>query len=643
LSGRVAVPPHRPLSWLSAIFILGFASIGETLAVQSLQITKISGVPVPPDQVFVPISTNQQFDIEWTATDTDCNEGITALEVWVDGVNVASNVGSGEGHDLVTLDQGLFPSQTCLHTLQLRGSFMNPNFFCGLPLPAVFSQPQQMWSTSYSECTGPVDCNKSAVGRPIDVATGKMYHEMTDLVIGGPLPIEFVRRYDSQSTFNGPLGFGWHHSYLTRLEFPATGRVVFVDGQGRGAYFSRRGEGSWVENRIEHLVLTQPGTPAWRVTDKHQTKFEFDSAGVLTRIADRNNNQLTLGYTAGDLTSITDTFGRTVTLTYSGGRIDTISAGGRTVSYTYTGDDLTRVDLPDGSFFTYAYTDPGDIHNLSTVTDALGHIVENHDYDGSDRVIQFQQEAGVGGLTISYDSTTQTTVTNSRGVPTVYTHDAFSGLVTSSTGPGCASCGTGGASTMLVYDAFLNLKEHVDGRGIHTQMPDYDAKGNMLTRIEAVGTPRQRTTTFTYHPTFNFVATTTVPSIGACSNPNRVVTNTYDPNNGNLTQREVTGCNGPDPFTYTTSFMHDAHGQVDTVNGPRTDVTDVTDNDYYPDSDPDLSLRGRFMQVTNGLGHQVSYTDYDLFGNALSVTDENNVETQFVYDGRDRLPERRLL
>ncbi|HKZ19447.1 MAG TPA: DUF6531 domain-containing protein [Acidimicrobiia bacterium] len=633
---------HRSLSWPFIVLILGATSAGEVLAVQSLQITKINGVPVPPDQVFVPVSTNQQFDIEWTATDTNCNEGITALEVWVDGVNVASNVGSGQGPDLVTLDQGLFPSQTCLHTLQLRGSFMNPNFFCGLPLPAVFSQPQQMWSTSYSECTGPVDCNKSSVGRPIDVATGKMYHEMPDLVIRGPLPIEFVRRYDSQSSFNGPLGFGWSHNYLMRLVFPATGRVVFVDGQGRSAYFSQRGGGVWDENKIEHLILTQPGTPAWRVTDKHQTKYEFDPNGVLTRVADRNNNQLTFAYTSGDLTSITDTFGRTVTLSYAGGKLDTVSAGSRTVSYSYTGDNLTRVDLPDGSFFTYAYTDPSDTHNLSTVTDALGHVVEDHDYDGSDRVIHFQQEGGVRELTISYDSPTQTTVTNSLGVPTVYTHDAFSGLVTASSGPGCASCGTGGASTILMHDRFLNLIDLEDGRMIHTQMT-YDGKGNMLTRKEAAGTPLERTSTFTYHPTFNFPATESIPTVGSCSNPNRVVTNTYSGTTGDLLQRQVTGCNGPDPFTYTTTFTYDPHGQVDTLNGPRTDVSDVTDNDYYPDADADPARRGRLMRVVNALGHEVVYNGYDLFGNAGSVTDENAVETLLLYDGRDRLLERRIL
>ncbi len=542
----------------------------------------------------------------------------------------------------ITIDGNDFSG--CLNTIRIE---MSPRPFCSplclSPCPsAILSATVQVWQSAYKDCTGPEDCNKSTVGRPIDVATGTMYHEMTDLVIRGPLPIEFTRRYDSQSSFSGPLGFGWHHSFMVRLEDPGNNQRVFVDGQGRRIYFAKNTQGTWEENRIDHLVLTQPGTPAFRVTDRHQTKYEFDGAGVLTRIADRNNNQLTFGYTGGNLTSITDTFGRTVTLAYLGNRIDTITAGTRTVSYTYTGDNLTRVDLPDGSFFTYAYTDPGDPHNLSTVRDALNHVVEDHAYDGSDRVTHFESEGGVGEVTVSYDSPTQTTVTNSRGVPTVYTHDAFGGLVTSSAGPGCASCGTGGASTTLTYDRFLNLVERIDGRGIRTQMT-HDGKGNVLTRKEAVGTPLERTWSFTYHPTFNFPATERIPTVGSCSNTERVVTNTYNATTGDLLQRQLTGCNGPDPFTFTTVFTYDGHGQVDTVNGPRTDVSDVTDNDYYPDADPDLPRRGRLMRVTDALGHQVTYNGYDLFGNAGSVTGENGVQTLFLYDARDRLLERRLL
>jgi len=182
---------------------------------------------------------------------------------------------------------------------------------------------------------------------------------------------------------------------------------------------------------------------------------------------------------------------------------------------------------------------------------------------------------------------------------------------------------------------------------IHTQMT-YDSKGNIRTRKEAAGTALERTWSFMYHPTFNFLTEEKITTVGTCANTERIVTNTYDPNTGDLLQRQIKGCNGPDPFMYTTTFTYDGHGQVNTVNGPRTDVSDITDNDYYPDGDPNFSLRGRLMQVTNALGHHVVYDDYDLFGNVGSVVQDPNVpssrvETTLLYDGRDRLLERRIL
>jgi hypothetical protein len=448
-------------SFLVSFGLVSFLSVHLTEAAATIQIV------TPSDQGFVNSGGGSPAPVEVTyqVTGNTCTGSRSSFNIvpYVNGEPVACAGDCGcDGTTescnnitrTITLDGNDFGS--CLNTIRI--SLDNAPFvptLCITPGLAAFSNTIQVWQNPYRECTGSEDCNdgKGSVGAPIDVATGKMYHEMTDLVIRGPLPIAFVRRYDSQSTFNGEMGFGWQHNYQMRITPLGTDRAVLVNQQGRSIYFAKSplnntGATSWDENRIEHLILTQPGTPAWRVTDKHQTKYDFDSTGRLTRIADRNDNQIMLDYPGADLETITDTFGRIVTLTYAGGRIDTISAGGRTVSYTYTGDNLTRVDHsdPNGYFFTYAYTDPGDIHNLSTVTDALGHIVEDHEYDGSDRVFQFQQDGGVGALTITYDSPTQTTVTNSRGIPTVYTHDAFDGLVRSSNGPGCTSCGTGGAS-----------------------------------------------------------------------------------------------------------------------------------------------------------------------------------------------------
>jgi YD repeat-containing protein len=604
-------------------------------------------------------------DVTYQITGNTCIGSRSSFQVipYVNGVAVDCFGGcgcdgtSGSCNNItrtITLDGNNFGS--CLNTIQLTldNAPSVPPACSAIPGPDILTNTIQVWQNSYKECTGPADCNKSTVGKPIDVATGKMYHEMTDLVVRGPIPIEFVRRYDSQSAFNSAVGFGWQHSYQMRITPDGTNRAVLVDQRGRTIYFAKSavnttGQTTWDENRIEHLVLTEPGTPAWRVTDKHQTKYEFDSSGRLTRIADRNNNKITLGYPGANLETITDAFGRTVTLVYVGGRIDHISAGARTVSYIYDGlGNLERVNYPDGSFFTYAYTDPADPHNLSTVHDALGNLIESHDYN-ADRVTHFEAQGGVSEVTITYDSPSQTTVTNSRGVPTVYTHDAFNGLVTSSTGPGCASCGTGGASTILTYDRFLNLTEVIDGRGIHTQMPSHDAKGNILTRIDAVGTPRQRTTTFMYHPTFSFLTSSSIPSVGACSNPNRVETTLYDAT-GDPNQRQIIGCNGPTPFSYTTSFLYDGRGRLLSVDGPRTDVTDVTTYAYY-DDDPNIELdagrRGRLKSEQNALDHEVVYDDYDLFGNVGSIVQDPNVsssrvETTFLYDGRDRLLERRI-
>ncbi|MBZ5640319.1 MAG: DUF6531 domain-containing protein [Acidobacteriia bacterium] len=571
----------------------------------------------------------------------------------------------------ITLDGNAFNS--CLNTIQLE---MSPRPFCG-PSPAqcfspcssaIFSNTIQVWQSNYKECTGCGDCNKSFVGRPVDVATGRMYHEMTDLRIAGPLPIEFTRRYDSQSTFNGAMGFGWQHAYQMRIEPAGTNREVFVDRAGRRIYFAKNRQGAWDENRIEHLVLSAPGSPAWRVTDKHQTRWDFDASGRLIQISDRTfngtiGNKITLTYTGSNLTAITDAVGRVVNVTYYGttpDRIETISAGGRTVTYTYdpgTGN-LTRVDFPDSSFVTYEYNDPNETpprHNLTAAYDSATptpHLIEGHTYNADDTIATTQSDAGNYAYTLEYNTPAagQTRVTNSRGFQTTYTLDGFSGLVKQSNGPGCTSCG-GGVITTLAYDNFLNVTDITDGRNVLTHMT-YDGQGNVLTRTEGSGT---RMWTFTYDTTFGFLKTVTIPSVGsgAClsAHPNKVVTNTYRTTpsaNGDLMEQKIEGCQGPnlsDFFTNITGYDYDTHGQLAMVNGPRTVAPDdVTTYAYYPDGDADVNKRARLQRVTNAMGHETNYAShdggrppYDLYGNIKSVIDPNDVETQYEYDGKDRV------
>ncbi|MGH9870538.1 MAG: DUF6531 domain-containing protein [Candidatus Polarisedimenticolia bacterium] len=627
----VRLHPRFVCKFLTAL--ISTCLIVSSLYGQTITITSINGQTVPPaDEVFIP-QDQEAFTIEWEAS-----QSATSISLIVDGANVpcGGGCGGGLGGEL----SASIPGGGCRHTVQLRALFGATTF--------RNSQGLGFWTTPYKECTGCTDCNagKGAVGGPIDVATGKMYYEMVDFTIGGPLPIQFTRRYDSQSTFNGPLGFGWHHNYMMRMESAGATRQVFVDGQGRRIHFERLQPAStWDENRLEDLVLTQSGS-TFRVTDKHLTRYDFDTSGRLSSITDRNGNQLLFAYPSGNLDTITDSFGRVLSLSYSGGHLQSISGGGRTVSYTYSGDDLTFVHYADNSSLTYEY-DPLEMpHNLTRILDQLGNVVEAHDYNGTDQVMHFERHGGVGALTIAYNSPTQTTVTNSRGFQTIYTHDEFSGLIKTSSGPSCGLCGPGEASVGLLYwenDQVLNVKERTDGRGFKTEFT-YDSKGNVTEKKEAVGIAGvERTWDFLYHPTFNFQTSSSIASVGTCSNPNRVETTAYE-GDGDPNSRTVVGCNGSIPFSYTTSFEHDPNGRLTKVVGPRLDLTDDTSYAYYDSASPEpINKRGRLKSITNALGHQVLYNDYDFFGNVLSITDdENQVTTTFVYDGRDRLTERRI-
>jgi len=54
-------------------------------------------------------------------------------------------------------------------------------------------------------------------GHPVDVAAGKVFTEQTDFEVDGPLPLEWERTWYSTSTYRGPLGHGWHHTYDASL------------------------------------------------------------------------------------------------------------------------------------------------------------------------------------------------------------------------------------------------------------------------------------------------------------------------------------------------------------------------------------------------------------------------------------------
>ncbi|NKJ20418.1 RHS repeat protein [Dyella sp. SG609] len=73
----------------------------------------------------------------------------------------------------------------------------------------------------------------------------------------------------------------------------------------------------------------------------------------------------------------------------------------------------------------------------------------------------------------------------------------------------------------------------------------------------------------------------------------------------------------------TTSRIYDAQGRLTGVDGPRTDVDDVTRFTY--------DTQGRLARVTDPLGHATSYGAYDMYGHPGRMTDPNGVVSVMTY------------
>jgi hypothetical protein len=239
------------------------------------------------------------------------------------------------------------------HTLQVVGYAATEDCNGSVPVksrPVTLWVGQDMASSGFepSSCELPEVSSATEIGKPVNISTGKMYHEMVDLSIQGPIPIGFSRRFDSRSILDGAMGYGWQHSYMVRLEDLSSDTTrTLVDSQVRRVRFNcavgTLGSGSnpdpgclgvWHPNGYDHLKLTEGGEFPWSVEDKHGKTWAFDTTGRLMSIADRHGNTVTIAYN-GATTTVTDQFGRGLSIASVGGRVDHISAGDRTVRYIY--------------------------------------------------------------------------------------------------------------------------------------------------------------------------------------------------------------------------------------------------------------------------------------------------------------------
>lgn len=511
-------------------------------------------------------------------------------------------------------------------------------------------------------------------GKPVSFFNGAEEMVVTDMTVQGTFPIVVQRKYDSRSSYDSPLGFGWAFIHDRRLyEYP-DGSVLVRHGCGTrdryvhsgGAYVTPVGsmlsklaelpDGNFQLNYLNGITDTYDSQGRLTATaDSHGNRHEFtyDSRGKLPLVgsskeAISQTQPMTVAYnyrlTRIDVRSADGALtGRYVTFEYdeSTGRLTSVTADdGRTVSYQHdttqslTLGNLTQASGLEGVVATYAYADPLDAHNLTSITAAPGRAPVVNTYDAQDRVTR--QEEGTRRMDIVYNVPyTRTTVTrtirdhnglNPYTAATVYEFDT-SGRVTKLTD-------ALGHETRYAYNTakLLSSKEIWQKTGATLALLQavswtYDAGGNKLTESVTLDSGEIITRSWTYEQ--DWVASDQMVS---STSPAKVFRTEYTfhygaggrPENiASMKRRKDDGS-----FQITT-YDYDSRNRLLTTTQP-DGVQEI--NEYTGD----YVTRAYFAVGGVELPQVERRMEYDARGNLIKQWDARGNLTQYQYDDRGR-------
>ncbi|WNL44031.1 RHS repeat-associated core domain-containing protein [Dyella sp. BiH032] len=545
---------------------------------------------------------------------------------------------------------------------------------------------------------GTCSADSTLVGNPINVIALNKIQVVADIPAAGHSPLHWTRIYNSgvgrysngwtvkpQTRF---MGSYWRGSYDYSLE--ASQYYDTVQQGYKPAIHVHRPDGAvrfyrFVDNRYEgdpddtaRLEAVPEGEGGgWRYYATDDTVETYDTDGLLRTIIDRQGQVQRLTYSdaqtpddiahghPGRLIEVADAQGRTLRLTYDeAGRVATVARpGGESVAYRYdeaTGQgldaDMVEAIYADGSNARYSYGEKDFAsqsrpHLLTGRFDALGTRIGSYHYGAEGRPLKSEGPDGTGSAIVGYISSGLTTITDARRQDRDYRFETINGRrrltgILQPAGAGCPS-----AASALTYDdqgRILTRKNHNQQTTAYGYTEDGRSLENL--RIEAVGTPQERTVLTDWHPDFRLptrIQTLPTGANGESAEAAQTLSLDYDAH-GNLLSLKAEGASAGAPRRW--AYTYDDAGRVLTADGPRTDVEDITRFTYYPqdaigcaETPATCAYRqGDLWKTTDALGHVAEVTRYDGAGRPLAITDANGVKTELAYTPRGWLTQLRV-
>ncbi|MDQ2881220.1 MAG: DUF6531 domain-containing protein [Actinomycetota bacterium] len=475
-------------------------------------------------------------------------------------------------------------------------------------------------------------------GDPVDVATGEVVQQQTDLELPGVLPLVLTRTHVSSHRAGRWYGPSWASTLDQRLEVdpvrvyyaaedgvllvypvpsPGAGPVWPEEGPRRPLAVTGQGEYILTDPETGHTLHFAPNSPN-------------GSALPLTGINDPNGNRIDLDYDPdGTLTQIRHSGGYRVIVDTSNGLITALRLRGgdngtdiTLIRYRYnTSRRLTEVinssDLP----MRFDYDTEGRMTRWIDRNDTW----YSYTYDDQGRCIRGSGSGGFLNATFTYHhhddtDTAVTEVTNSLGYVTRFELNDANQIVRETTPLG--------HTTISEWDRYDRLLARTDPLGCTTRYA-YDGVGNLI----AVTRPDGTQTIDEYNELR--LPTRTI-------NPDGAVWQRHYDQRGNLTT--VT-----DPLGAITRYSYNDRGHL-------TSVTDALGHSRQATTNP----AGLPVTVTDPLG-SITHYERDAFGRVAAVSDPvrgitrfgwtiegkpawhalpDGATTQWTYDGEGNLIER---
>lgn len=514
--------------------------------------------------------------------------------------------------------------------------------------------------------------NTCPIGGAMRPDSGEELHSEVDF--SGPGP-KFERHYSSFGVFR-PYQFYstntktspgdyWSHSYHARLFALQNGFWTAVRPNHQVKHFDASGwEVGAADGRRDRV---QPGSNGgWVYVQPSGTTEHYGSDGYMVSIQRTDGEQLTLSYTGSGasrrLQSVTDRRNRSLIFQYDAlGYLDSVALpDGKVIDYTFNASgNLTKVTYPDSPAsqrqFVYEATHP---NLLTGILDETNTRVATYTYEtGLGRLLSEKKADDVEHRTFQYVDNRTILTDVATGTKTTFVSAYVAGVsrVFERSQP-CQTC-SGGQATTTTFDSLGFSDVTTDFRGTVTDH-NFNTRGLETQRIEAKQTPEQRTIQTDWHASIGVPAERR--TYDAAGTQVERSSWTYNPRGQVLTQTQidpVTSATRTNTYTYCEAADVAAAnstcpllGLLKSVNGPRTDVSDLTSYAYYSSDDATCATspttcprrKGDLWKVTNALGHVSETLRYDGAGRVLSTKDANGVITDLEYHARGWLTARKV-